>query len=186
MGTMKLFKQLLVAPAALGLLAPIAANADVSTLSNVENQLADVQAGMFSATTKLSGSVNFVTGATNDKAADEELHQTYEIKYKLTSSFTGEDNFVVKFEQGNGKGMGLDAQSDKGSATGSPVLTDLYYSFPVADDFTVSFGPKMDGDEGLEGTASVYGDKAGVSLTENRGIYEKRKKRKEGKGDKRK
>ena len=61
---MKLFKQLLVAPAELGLLAPIAANADVSTLSNVENQLADVQAGMFSSTTVMSGSVNFVTGLT--------------------------------------------------------------------------------------------------------------------------
>ena len=161
---MKLFKQLLVAPAALGLLAPIAANADVSTLSNVENQLADVQAGMFSSTTKLSGSVNFVTGSTSDKAATEELHSTYEIKYGLKSSFTGEDTLAVKFEQGNGKSMGLDAQSSTGDPDNTPEITDIYYSFPLADDFTVSFGPKMDGDEGLEGTASVYGDKAGVSL----------------------
>ena len=81
---MKLFKQLLVAPAALGLLAPIAANADVSTLSNVENQLADVQAGMFSSTTVMSGSVNFVTGLTNDHATlGDELHSTYELKYGL-------------------------------------------------------------------------------------------------------
>ena len=159
---MKLFKQLLVAPAALGLLAPIAANADVSTLSNVENQLADVQAGMFSSSTKLTGKANFVVGSTEDHASEgDELHSTYEIKYKLSSSFTGEDKLVTKFEMGNGKGMGLDAQSDKGSEI---KLVDLYYAFPLADDFTVTAGPKMDGDEGFEGTPSVYSDKAGVSL----------------------
>ena len=162
---MKLFKQLLVAPAALSLLAPIAANADVSTLSNVENQLADVQAGMFSSTTVMSGSVNFVTGSTNDHATlGDELHSTYEIKYGLKSSFTGEDTLAVKFEQGNGKGMGLDAQSSTGSANNTPEITDLFYSFPLADDFSITVGPKLDGDEGLEGTASVYSDKAGVSL----------------------
>merc|ERR1712167_289982 len=113
----------------------------------------------------MSGSVNFVTGSTNDHATlGDELHSTYEIKYGLKSSFTGEDTLAVKFEQGNGKGMGLDAQSSTAAATSSPQITDLYYSFPLADDFTVSFGPKMDGDEGLKGTASVYGDKAGVSL----------------------
>ena len=147
---MKLFQRLVVAPAALGLMAPLAANADVSTLSNVENQLADVQAGMFSSTTVLSGSVNFVTGSTNDHATlGDELHSTYEIKYGLKSSFTGEDTLAVKFEQGNGKGMGLDAQSSTGSANNTPEITDLFYSFPLADDFSITVGPKLDGDEGL-------------------------------------
>ena len=144
--TMKLFKSLLIAPAALGLMAPVAVNADTA----------------FSPTTKFKGSANFVVGSTNDHAKEgDELHSTYELKYKATSSFTGEDKLVVKYEMGNGKGMGLDAQSSKGS---SPVMTDLYYSFPVSDDFTITAGPVMDGDEGLEGTASVYSDKAGVSL----------------------
>ena len=57
---MKLFQRLLVAPAALGLMAPIAANADVTAVSNesglsseviqarvdgVESQIGEIQAG---------------------------------------------------------------------------------------------------------------------------------------------
>ena len=176
---MKLFQRLLVAPAALGLMAPLAANADVTAISKdsdlnseviqarvdgVEAQLGDLMAGSFSSTTVFKGKVNFTTGSVSDHAsAGDELHQTYEIKYGLSSSFTGEDKLAVKFESGSGKEMGLDPQSDKGNDGEYMELTDLYYSFPLADDFSISFGPKMDGDEGLEGTASLYSDKAGVS-----------------------
>ena len=56
---MKLFQRLLVAPAALGLMAPLAANADITSVSNeseviearvdgVEAQLDEIQAGAFS------------------------------------------------------------------------------------------------------------------------------------------
>tara|TARA_E500000331_G_C17203436_1_gene690298 strand:+ start:270 stop:1328 length:1059 start_codon:yes stop_codon:yes gene_type:complete len=168
---MKLFQRLLVAPAALGLMAPLAANADVTTevtqarLDGIEARVGEIMAGSFSPTTKLKAKVNFTTGSVSDHtSAGDEIHQTYEIKYGLSSSFTGEDKLAVKFESGSGKDMGLDPQSDKGDDGKYMQITDVYYSFPVADDFTVSFGPKMDGDEGLEGTASLYSDKAGVSL----------------------
>ena len=140
---MKLFKSLLIAPAAFGLMAPIAVNADTA----------------FSPTSKLGSSVNFTIGSNTDSADGDELHSTYEMKFKSTTSFTGEDKLVGKFEIGNGKtlGGGIDPQSSKGGGT-TPTLTDLYYQFPLSDGLTVSFGPKMDGDQGLAGTTSIYGE----------------------------
>merc|ERR1712072_490836 len=79
--TMKLFQRLLVAPAALGLMAPMAANADVTAVSNdsdlnseviqarvdgVESQLGEIMAGSFSSSTKMSGKAAFVVGYTDD------------------------------------------------------------------------------------------------------------------------
>jgi len=64
---MKLFKQLLVAPAALGLLAPLAANAsDLNQLEGVEAGIGAVEAGVFSTTTKLNGSTKFVVGGADE------------------------------------------------------------------------------------------------------------------------
>ncbi len=57
---MKFFKSLLVAPAALGLMAPVAVNADTA----------------FSPTSKLSSSVNFTIGSNTDSADGHELHST--------------------------------------------------------------------------------------------------------------
>ena len=72
---MKLFKSLLIAPAAFGLMAPIAVNADTA----------------FSPTSKLGSSVNFTIGSNTDSVDGDELHSTYEMKFKSTTSFTGED-----------------------------------------------------------------------------------------------
>ena len=79
---MKLFKSLLIAPAAFGLMAPIAVNADTA----------------FSPTSKLGSSVNFTIGSNTNSADGDELHSTYEMKFKSTTSFTGEDKLVGKFE----------------------------------------------------------------------------------------
>ena len=57
---MKLFKSLLIAPAAFGLMAPIAVNADTA----------------FSPTSKLGSSVNFTIGSNTDSADGDELHST--------------------------------------------------------------------------------------------------------------
>ena len=140
---MKFFKSLLIAPAALGLMAPVAVNADTA----------------FSPTTKVKSSVNFTVGSNTDSADGDELHSSYEMKWKATTSFTGEDKLVGKFEIGSGKTLagGIDPQSSKGGGK-TPTLTDLYYQFPLAEDLTISIGPKMDGDQGLAGTTSVYGE----------------------------
>ena len=82
---MKLFQRLLVAPAALGLLAPLAANADITNVSEdasseviqarvdgVEAQLGEIKAGAFSSTTTMSGKAAFITGYVDDEVLDED------------------------------------------------------------------------------------------------------------------
>ena len=88
---MKLFQRLLVAPAALGLMAPVAANADTA----------------FSSTTTLSGSAYFTVGSVADGGAadtEEELYMQYAYGLDVTSSFTGEDLFYAGIETGNASG----------------------------------------------------------------------------------
>ena len=92
---MKLFQRLLVAPAALGLMAPLAANADVAAVSNesdlsseviqaridgVEAQLGEIQAGSFSSTTTMSGKAAFIVGSVEDDSdttGADEVTMTY-------------------------------------------------------------------------------------------------------------
>ena len=73
---MKLFQRLLVAPAALGLMAPVAVNADTA----------------FSSTTSLSGGAYFTVGSVSDGGTadtEEELYMQYAYGLDVTSSFTG-------------------------------------------------------------------------------------------------
>merc|ERR1712078_622426 len=116
--TMKLFQRLLVAPAALGLMAPLAANADVTPVSNesdlsseviqarvdgVESQLGEVLAGQFSSSTKMSGKAAFITGYVDDDAESDtdEITMQYMYQLNLNTSFTGEDNLYTRIKTGN-------------------------------------------------------------------------------------
>jgi len=127
---MKLFQRLLVAPAALGLMAPIAANADVAGISQdsapsneviqarvdgVEAQLGELMAGQFSSTTTMGGKAAFITGYFDDdtETGADEMHMNYMYQINMNSSFTGEDNLYVRIKTGNVNG-GFD---DKGSGS---------------------------------------------------------------------
>jgi len=118
---MKLFQRLLVAPAALGLMAPIAANADVTAISKdsdlnseviqarvdgVESQLGELMAGQFSSSTKMSGKAAFITGYFDDDTETnaDEIHMNYMYQINMNSSFTGEDNLYVRLKTGNVNG----------------------------------------------------------------------------------
>jgi len=118
---MKLFQRLLVAPAALGLMAPLAANADVTAISNdsdlssevmqarvdgVEAQLGELMAGSFSSTTTMSGKAAFITGYFDDdtETGADEMHMNYMYQLNMNSSFTGEDNLYVRIKTGNVNG----------------------------------------------------------------------------------
>ena len=128
---MKLFKSLLVAPAALGLLAPVAATANEVTISDftpaeqlaitnsrvdgLEARLNNIEAGSFSETTTASFSVDFAIGAVdgagligNDVSGvkitdgDEDFQATYGFQIDLNTSFTGEDSLDISLDAGNG------------------------------------------------------------------------------------
>ena len=139
---MKLFQRLLVAPAALGLMAPVAVNADTA----------------FSSTTTLSGNAVFTVGAADFDAAatNEELHMQYAYTLELDSSFSGSDNLHVGIEAGNASGILADLDS---AVTGGADLTvsSLYYSFPVGD-IAITGGPLLEADDLIGVTTSSYSE----------------------------
>ena len=136
---MKLFQRLLVAPAALGLMAPIAANADTA----------------FSSTTTLSGGAFFTVGSVADGGItdkEEELYMQYAYGLDVTSSFTGEDMLYMGMETGNASGP-LGSMDSATSGSGAITLHSLFYSFPVGD-LAVTAGPLVDQDDVVAATTS--------------------------------
>merc|ERR1712070_196085 len=135
---MKLFKSLLVAPATLGLLAPVAATANEVTINDfnpaeelaitnsrvdgLEARLNNFEAGSFSETTTASFSADFYLGATDsdDGSAtaddkDDSIMTGYGFQIDLNTSFTGEDSLDISLDAGNANGAGY-AEFD-GNAT---------------------------------------------------------------------
>ncbi|PYE02611.1 porin [Prochlorococcus marinus] len=140
---MKLFQRLLVAPAALGLMAPVAANADTA----------------FSSTTSLSGGAFFTVGSVADGGTtdtQEELYMQYAYGLDVTSSFTGEDLFYAGIEAGNASGplASMDSAVEVGDGLN---VTSLFYAFPVGD-LEVTVGPLVDQDDVVAATTSAYSD----------------------------
>ena len=139
--TMKLFQRLLVAPAALGLMAPVAVNADTA----------------FSSTTTLGGSAVFTTGSVADGGTsdtEEELYMQYAYTLDVNSSFTGEDLFYAGIVAGNASGP-LAAMDS--AETGDLDVQSLFYNFPVGD-LSVTVGPLVDQDDVVAATTSAYSD----------------------------
>jgi len=146
---MKLFKSLLVAPATLGLLAPLSATANEVTINDfnaaeeiavtnsrvdgLEARLNNVEAGSFSETTTASFSVDTVLGSIDGDTTNEATTFDYQFNIGLSTSFTGEDSLDIAIDNGNpsqsplGTKMGFDGDTDN-----SPLKVDgVTYSFPV-------------------------------------------------------
>jgi len=140
---MKLFKRLLVAPAALGLMAPVAVNADTA----------------FTSTTTLSGEATFTAGsvAAGTGDANEELYMQYAYGLDINSSFTGEDNFYAGIEAGNSSGPLAVMDSSTWTSNQALTVTSLYYNFPVGD-LSVTGGPLLDTDDVVAATTSSYSE----------------------------
>jgi hypothetical protein len=156
---MKLFKSLLVAPATLGLLAPMSATASEVTINDfnaaeeiavtnsridgLEARFNNLEAGSFSETTTASFGVDFLVGAV-DGATSEATTFDYQMGIGLETSFTGEDSLSATIDIGNAAsavggadGLNFDSTSD--------VLTldGLTYTFPVGG-ATVMVGDNTD------------------------------------------
>jgi len=139
---MKLFQRLLVAPAALGLMAPVAANADTA----------------FSSTTTLGGSAFFTTGTVQAGTGDanEEMYMQYAYTLDVNTSFTGEDLLTTGIVTGNASGP-LAAMDSAETGGGTLSVGSLYYSFPIGD-LSVTGGPLFDQDDVVAATTSAYSD----------------------------
>jgi len=173
---MKLFKSLLVAPATLGLLAPVAATANEVTINDfspaeqlaitnsrvdgLEARLNNFEAGSFSETTTASFSVDFAIGAVDGKDVtttvtdgDEDLQATYGFQIDLNTSFTGEDSLDISLDAGNANGSL--AEFDLNSASEALTVDGVSYTFPLGG-ATAFVGDNTDGSM-LFTTACVYG-----------------------------
>ena len=182
---MKLFQKLLIAPAALGLLSPIAATANEINLSEVsgyastedvqninefnakelavtnsrvdglEARLNNFEAGSFSETTTASFSADFAIGAVDGSSDTEAVTTAYGFQIDLNTSFTGNDSLDVSIDAGNGTSGNLD-ELDLNAAGSTLTVDGLSYTFPLGDKATVFVGDNTPGSK-LYNTACVYG-----------------------------
>ena len=179
---MKLFKSLLVAPAALGLLAPMSATANEVTIGDfspaeelaitnsrvdgLEARLNNIEAGSFSETTTASFSADMFLGAVtggprNDSTEPDELGDAvmaaYSFQIDLNTSFTGEDSLDISLDAGNTTTNDLGIVEFDGNATVDALKVDgVSYTFPLGDKMTVMVGDNTDG-SALFSTACTYG-----------------------------
>jgi len=168
---MKLFKSLLVAPATLGLLAPLSATANEVTINDfapaeelavtnsrvdgLEARLNDFEAGSFSSTTTASFSVDMAIGALEgNQAATEALVTAYGYQMDLSTSFTGEDSLDVAIDAG--QGSAALAELDLNAGGDALTVDGITYTFPVGEKLTVLVGDSTSG-SALFSTACVYG-----------------------------
>ena len=143
---MKLFKSLLVAPATLGLLAPMSATANEVTINDfnpaeelaitnsrvdgLEARLNNFEAGGFSETTTASFSVDAVIGSIDGDTTSEATTFEYQYNIGLSTSFTGEDSLDVAIDSGSDGATTGD--NPMAFDTGATLSVDgVTYSFPV-------------------------------------------------------
>ena len=181
---MKLCKSLLVAPATLGLLAPLSATANEVTINDfnpaeelaitnsrvdgLEARLNNFEAGSFSETTTASFSVDMLIGAVDGKGisssateGDETLQAAYSFQIELNTSFTGEDSLDISLDAGNAASSTATTPSpllefDPNTTSDALQVDGVSYTFPVGDSTTVIVGDNTDG-SALFTTACVYG-----------------------------
>ena len=169
---MKLFKSLLVAPASLGLLAPMAVSANEVTINDfapaeelavtnsrvdgLEARFNNLEAGSFSSTTAASFSVDMAIGAVDGNTLSEAVTTAYGFQMDLSTSFTGEDTLAVAIDGGDGSAGNSLLELDLNDTTDVLTVDGVTYSFPVGDKLTVLFGDSTSG-SALYSTACVYG-----------------------------
>ncbi len=182
---MKLFKSLLVAPATLGLLAPLSATANEVTINDfnpaeelavtnsrvdgLEARLNNFEAGSFSETTTASFSTDFAIGYLDGKGistgvtdGDEDVQAVYSFQIDLNTSFTGEDSLDISLDAGNGPTNAAGASTsplaefDLNNTADALTVDGVAYTFPVGDSLTAIVGDNTDG-SALFTTACAYG-----------------------------
>jgi len=177
---MKLFKSLLVAPATLGLIAPMAASANEVTINDfnaaeeiavtnsrvdgLEARFNDLEAGGFSDTTVMDGKAIFDIASfdTEDDTYTGKTKFMYTYTLNLNTSFTGDDNLYTRIKTGNhsswSKTKGVyNTYLSSGNGNGDTIKVDkMWYTTPIGENQTVTFGPKIENYYMHATTPSVY------------------------------
>ena len=181
---MKLFQRLLVAPAALGILAPVAVNATEVNLEEISNYseleelevvnsfdkeelnetqliaggegLIDTHDGGFSETTSASFSVDYGIGAVDGTSGEEAITTAYGFQIDLSTSFTGEDSLDISLDAGTLAASTTLDELDLNSSGSGLIVDGVGYTFPLGEKVTAFVGDAFDGST-LYSTACVYG-----------------------------
>ena len=170
---MKLFQQLLIAPAALGLIAPVAATANELNINEGKTSdvvAEDLYAGQFDdfeTTTKLSGKVVFNVGAMSldDDVAGADMGQKltsgYVVQYNINTSFTGEDKLYTRLKAGDMANTPWENTAynthlkDAHNSTNAIQVDKIWYEFPVGQ-FKVWAGPRIENSSMVASKPSIY------------------------------
>ena len=131
-----------------------------SRVDGLEARFNNFEAGSFSETTTASFSADFIIGAVdgyvNASSVPEEGTQAgYGYQIDLSTSFTGEDNFFVSLDAGNGGGGSL-SEADLNSGGDTLTVDGIGYQFPIGDKIQLVVGDSIDGSS-LYSIACVYG-----------------------------
>jgi len=144
---MKLFKSLLVAPATLGLLAPLSATANEVTINDfnpaeelavtnsrvdgLEARLNNFEAGSFSETTSASFGSTFYVGSVENSATGEAVTFSYDFGMDLSTSFTGDDSLDIAIIGGNAGATAVDGYMGGDDTADALTLDGVSYTFPL-------------------------------------------------------
>ena len=121
-------------------------------VDGLEARVNGIEAGSFSETTTMSGSVGFLIGATDSASGqtgannNDTVQFEYSLGIDLNSSFTGDDKLNIGIVTGNGlTNVGADKTGLDWGESENNVLTvnDVNYTFPVGE-WKVAVGDSMD------------------------------------------
>ena len=134
-------------------------NNEVATVNEQEAQPNIFEAGSFSDTTTLGGSVVFaataIDGATKvNSSATESLQTMYTYTMDLNTSFTGDDNLYVRLRTGNSYAANGSFREKTAfyhtdtysGGTDSLAVDKIWYTFPIngSENWTGFVGPKIE------------------------------------------
>ena len=128
-------------------------NENVETIDSTINAF---EAGSFSETTTMSGTVSFQVGAVDESDITQALTSTYSYDIDLNTSFTGDDNLYIGIETGNSGSVAFNLDSSGGGADNLSV-TSMYYQMTLGE-YDIAFGPLLDVDDLMPTTTSKYSD----------------------------
>ncbi len=128
-----------------------------SNFEVLEPKVRGYEAGSFSETTTLNGSVSFQTGAVDESDITQAITSTYSYDLDLNTSFTGEDNLYVGIETGNDSSSVAFSLDSSGGGADYLSVTSLYYQFPLGE-YDIAVGPLLDADDLMPTLTSKYSD----------------------------
>ncbi len=139
-------------------------------IDGIEARMNEFEAGSFSDTTTLDGKAIFILGAVDGlpdvtAGTTETLGAGFVYQMNLNTSFTGDDNLYVRLKTG-GPGNWLDTNlgnkphayhnETTGTTDGTIKVDKIWYTFPIGDKVTATFGPLIENYYMMAASPSVY------------------------------